>query len=92
MLKADAAASPEIVGAVDVFGDEADLGCATDESGFLGAGAGCDEGEESGAVGRGDCDPSAIDCVGDVGDDTETKLLDVELEALLRGRGRRRWN
>ena len=81
MLKVDATATPEIVGAVDVFGDEADLGCATNESGFFGAGAGCDEGEQGRAIGRGDGDPAAIDCVGDVGDDTETQLVDVELKA-----------
>lgn len=72
MLKVDAAGTPEVISGVDVFGDEADLGCATNESGFLGSGAGCDESKEGGAVGRRDGDPAAIESVGDVGDDSET--------------------
>src|SRR5271154_902940 len=83
MGKAYAAAAPEIVGAVDVFGDEADLGLAADQAVFVGAGFGSDEGEQGCAVRRGDGDPTAIAGIGDVRDDAEPELLDVEPEALI---------
>ena len=74
-------ALPELVGGVDVFGDEADLGVAADESVFFGAGFGSDEGEDGLTVGRGDGDPAAVEGEIDVGEDAEAELVDVELEA-----------
>ena len=61
LMKVDAMALPELVGGVDVFGDEADLGVAADEAVFLGAGFGSDEGEDGLTVRRRDGDPAAIE-------------------------------
>ena len=57
-LKAHATLGPFLKFRGDVFGDEDDLGGAPDELVLLGLGLGCDERENSGAVGRGNAYPA----------------------------------
>ena len=81
LVKAHAKFLPELVGDVDVLGEETDLGLAADEAMFVGAEFGCDEREDSLTVGRCDRDPSpVVGCV-DVCEDTKAKLADVEVDA-----------
>ena len=81
LVKAHTESQPELIGGVDVLGEEADLGVAADEAVLIGAGSGCDECEDGLAVGRRDRDPSAVVGGVDVGEDTEAKLVDVEVDA-----------
>ena len=60
---------------------KADLRVAADEAVFFGAGFGGDEREDGLSVRRCDRDPAAVVGAGDVGEDAEAELLDVELEA-----------
>ena len=81
LVEADAESLPELVGGVDVLGEEADLGVAADEAVFVGAGFGSDEREDGLTVGRGDRDPTAVVGEVDIGEDAEAELVDVEVEA-----------
>ncbi len=74
LIEADAAAGPEIVGGVDVFGDEGDLGGLADEAEIFRAAGRGDEGEDGAAVGRGNGDPAA-EFEALVGDDAEAERL-----------------
>ena len=72
---------PELIGGVDVLGEEADLGVAADEAVFVCASSGSDEGENGLTIGRCNRDPAAVIGGADVGEDTEAKLADVEVDA-----------
>jgi hypothetical protein len=67
LVKTHTVPLPELVGGVDVFGDEADLGVAADEMVFFGAGFGSDEREDGLTVRRRDRDPAAVEREIDVG-------------------------
>jgi hypothetical protein len=81
LVKAHTMSLPELVGGVDVLGDETDLGFAADETVFVGPGFGSNECEDGLTVRRSDCDPAAVVSAGDVGKDVEAELVDVEVEA-----------
>ena len=81
LVEAHAVLLPELVGGVDVLGDEADLSVAADEPVFVGAGFGSDEREDGLTIRRGDCDPTSVVGESDVGEDAEAKVVDVEIEA-----------
>ena len=81
LVKAHAVLLLELVGGVDVLREEADLRVATDETVFVGAGFRSDKREDGLTIGRGDGDPTAIVGEADIGENAETKLLDVEIEA-----------
>jgi hypothetical protein len=83
VMEPHTAVVPELIGGVDVFGEKADLGVASDELVVLCARLGSDEGEDGGAVGRGDGDPAAIEVEARIGDDAEAELVDVKLQALV---------
>jgi len=80
-VKADAALGPfEELGG-DVFGDEDDLGGATDELVLSGAGLGGDQRENRGAVGRSNGDPAIAGLqVGVVGH-MESELVEIKAQA-----------
>jgi hypothetical protein len=80
-LEADAALRPFLEFCGDVFGDEDDLRGAADELVLLGIGLGSDEGENGGAVGRSDPDPTFAGLHAGVVGDVETELVDEKVEA-----------
>src|SRR6202035_2627681 len=80
LVKAHAEPLPELVGGVDVLGEEADLRFSADEPVFVGAGFGSDERENGLTIWRGDRDPAAVVGEIDVGEDAEAELVHVEVE------------
>ena len=79
--EADALSRPLLEPAGDVGGDENDLRGAADELVFDGPRSWGDEGEDGGAVGRGDGDPALAGLEAGVDDEPEAELVEVEVEA-----------
>ena len=67
----------------DVLGDENDLGGAANELVLLGVGLGSDEGENGGAVGRGDGDEAVAGLKLGVVGEVETELIEVKAETAI---------
>jgi hypothetical protein len=83
VAKADSAFLPLAELAEDVFGDEDDLGRPADELVLRGVGPGRDEGENGGAVGRGDRDPALARLDAGVEGQLEPELVEVEAQAAI---------
>ena len=80
MKKLDAAAEPETVGGVDVFGDEGDLGGTSDQLVVRGAAFRREQSEYGAAIRRRDGDPTAkLEAA--VGHYAESELLAIEFDA-----------
>ncbi len=79
--EADPLPRPLLEPAGHVGGDEHDMGGAADEPVLGGPRWGDDEGEDGGAVGRGDRDPALARLKAGIDDESEAELLEVEAEA-----------
>lgn len=81
MMKTDPALTPLLILGIDIFGYENNLLCLSNQVIFFGAGIRNDKRKDRAAIRRGDRYPSATAFKTVISDQTESKLIEVELQA-----------